>query len=86
MFIVSHESPSKSMVDFALARTRRFCETYGLDKEGARHHGYRCAVAIRLLAIAAGTGDVLMVARGRANSWPTSSQRYGGARGQLTDI
>ena len=38
------------------------CETYGLAKEGARHHGYTGARGYHpLLAIAAGTGDVLMV-------------------------
>ncbi len=37
------------------------CETYGLAKEGARHHGYTGARGYHpLLAIAAGTGDVLM--------------------------
>ena len=38
------------------------CETYGLAKEGARHHGYTGQRGYHpLLAIAAGTGDVLMV-------------------------
>ena len=37
------------------------CQTYGLDKEGARHHNYTGARGYHpLLAIAAGTGDVLM--------------------------
>ena len=37
------------------------CETYGLAKEGARHHGYTGQRGYHpLLAIAAGTGDVLM--------------------------
>ena len=37
------------------------CETYGLGKEGARHHGYTGQRGYHpLLAIAAGTGDVLM--------------------------
>ena len=37
------------------------CETYGLAKEGARHHGYTGARGYHpLLAIAAGTGEVLM--------------------------
>ena len=36
------------------------CETYGLAKEGARHHGYTGARGYHpLLAIAAGTGEVL---------------------------
>ena len=35
------------------------CETYGLAKEGARHHGYTGKRGYHpLLAIAAGTGDV----------------------------
>ena len=34
------------------------CETYGLAKEGARHHGYTGARGYHpLLAIAAGTGE-----------------------------
>ena len=37
------------------------CETYGLAKEGARHHGYTGARGYHpLLAIAAGTAEVLM--------------------------
>ena len=40
------------------------CETYGLNKEGARHHGYTGQRGYHpLLAVAAGTGEVLM-ARG----------------------
>ena len=45
------------------------CETYGLAKEGARHHGYTGKRGYHpLLAVAAGTGDVLMgpAARGPA--------------------
>ena len=47
------------------------CETYGLAKEGARHHGYTGKRGYHLLlAIAAGTGDVLMsrLREGRANT------------------
>ena len=37
------------------------CETYGLDKEGARRHNYSGQRGYHpLVAIAAGTGDVLM--------------------------
>ena len=37
------------------------CETYGSTKEGARHHGYTGQRGYHpLLAVAAGTGDVLM--------------------------
>ena len=47
------------------------CETYGLAKEGARHHGYTGQRGNHpLLVIAAGTGDVLMsrLREGRANT------------------
>ena len=72
------------------------CETYGLDKEGARHHGYTGKRGYHpLLAIAAGTGDVLMarLREGRANTARGAAHflretvgrvRYAGARGQLT--
>ena len=72
------------------------CETYGLAKEGARHHGYTGARGYHpLLAIAAGTGEVLMsrLREGRANTARGAALflretvgrvRYGGARGQLT--
>jgi len=47
------------------------CETYGLQKQGALHHGYTHVRGYHpLLAIAAGTGDVLMarLREGRANT------------------
>ena len=47
------------------------CETYGLAKEGARHHGDTGVRGYHpLLAVAAGTGDVLMarLREGRANT------------------
>ena len=64
----------------------RHGETYGLAKEGARHHGYTGARGYHpLLAIAAGTGEVLMsrLREGRANTArggpPTSCvRRWGG--------
>ena len=71
------------------------CETYGLAKEGARRHGYTGARGYHpLLAIAAGTGDVLMarLRAGRANTArgaahflreTVSRVRYAGATGQL---
>ena len=74
----------------------RICETYGLAKEGARRHGYTGQRGYHpLLAITAGTGDVLMsrLREGRANTArgaahflreTVSRVRYGGARGQLT--
>ena len=76
------------------------CETYGLAKEGARHHGYTGQRGYHpLLAWArttgAGTGDVLMsrLREGRANTVRGAAHflcetvgrvRYGGARGPLT--
>ena len=72
------------------------CETYGLDKEGARHHGYTGQRGYHpLLAVAAGTGEVLMarLREGRANTARGAAHflretvgrvRYAGAKGQLT--
>ena len=72
------------------------CETYGLAKEGARHHSYTGQRGYHpLLAIAAGTGDVLMsrLRKGRANTARGAAHflretvgrvRHAGARGQLT--
>ena len=72
------------------------CETYGLFKEGARHHGYTGQRGYHpLLAIAAGTGDVLMarLREGRANTARGAAHflretvgrvRHAGAGGQLT--
>ena len=72
------------------------CETYGLAKEGARHHGYTGKRGYHpLLAVAAGTGDVLMsrLREGRANTVRGAAHflretvgrvRHAGARGQLT--
>ena len=50
------------------------CETYGLAKEGARHHGYTGARGYHPLL--AGAAHLLRETVGRV--------RYGGARGQLT--
>ena len=67
-----------------------------MAKEGARHHSYTGQRGYHpLLAIAAGTGDVLMsrLREGRANTARGAAHflretvgrvRYGGARGQLT--
>ena len=72
------------------------CETYGLAKEGARHHNYTGQRGYHpLLAVAAGTGDVLMarLRKGRANTVrgaanflreTLSRVRYAGATGALT--
>ena len=72
------------------------CETYGLKKEGAKHHGYTGVRGYHpLLAIAAGTGDVLMarLREGRANTARGAAHfltetigrvRHAGATGQLT--
>ena len=72
------------------------CETYGLAKEGARDHGYTGQRGYHpLLAVAAGTGDVLMarLRKGCANTVRGAAHflretvgriRYAGASGQLT--
>ena len=72
------------------------CETYGLAKDGARHHTYTHVRGYHpLLAIAAGTGDVLMarLREGRANTARGAAHflaetigrvRSAGATGELT--
>ena len=72
------------------------CETYGLFKEGARHHGYTGQRGYHpLLAVVAGTGDVLMarLREGRANTARGAAHflretvgrvRHAGATGPLT--
>ena len=72
------------------------CETYGLAKEGARRHAYTCQRGYHpLLAVAAGTGEVLMarLREGQAHTGrgaghflreTVSRVRYAGAKGQLT--
>ena len=72
------------------------CETYGLQKEGARHHGYTGVRGYHpLLAVAAGTGDVLMarLREGHANTVRGAAHflretigrvRQAGTSGQLT--
>ena len=72
------------------------CETYGLAKEGARHHGYTGKRGYHpLLAVASGTGDVLMsrLREGRSNTARGAAHflretvgrvRPAGAKGQLT--
>ena len=72
------------------------CETYGLAKEGAHDHGYTGQRGYHpLLAVAAGTGDVLMarLREGRANTARGAGHflretvgrvRHAGATGQLT--
>ena len=81
---------------FTIDLDSTICETYGLVKEGARHHSYTGQRGYHpLLAVAAGTGDVLMarLREGRANTARGSAHflretvgrvRYSGARGQLT--
>ena len=72
------------------------CETYDLSNEGARHHGYTGQRDYHpLLAVSAGTGEVLMarLREGRANTArgaahflreTISRVRYAEARGRLT--
>ena len=81
---------------FAIDLDSTICETYGLAKEGARHHGYTGKRGYHpLLAVAAGTGDVLMarLREGRANTARGAGHflretvgrvRHAGASGPLT--
>jgi Transposase DDE domain group 1 len=81
---------------FTIDLDSTICETYGLAKEGARHHGYTGVRGYHpLLAVAAGTGDVLMarLREGRANTARGAAHfltetigrvRAAGASGQLT--
>jgi len=81
---------------FTIDLDSTICETYGLAKEGAVHHGYTKVRGYHpLLAVAAGTGDVLMarLREGRANTVRGAAHflretigrvRSAGATGQLT--
>jgi hypothetical protein len=81
---------------FTIDLDSTICETYGLAKEGALHHGYTHVRGYHpLLAVAAGTGDVLMarLREGRANTTRGVAHflretigrvRSAGATGQLT--
>ena len=81
---------------FTIDLDSTICETYGLAKEGALHHGYTGVRGYHpLLAVAAGTGDVLMarLREGRANTARGAAHfltetigrvRAAGASGQLT--
>ena len=81
---------------FTIDLDSTICETYGLAKEGALHHGYTGVRGYHpLLAVAAGTGEVLMarLREGRANTARGAAHflretigrvRYAGAAGALT--
>jgi len=81
---------------FTIDLDSTICETYGLAKEGGVHHGYTGVRGYHpLLAVAAGTGDVLMarLREGRANTARGAAHflretigrvRSAGATGQLT--
>jgi hypothetical protein len=81
---------------FTIDLDSTICETYGLKKEGALHHGYTHVRGYHpLLAVAAGTGDVLMarLREGRANTTRGAAHflaetigrvRHAGATGELT--
>ncbi|MEO7230420.1 MAG: IS1380 family transposase [Candidatus Limnocylindrales bacterium] len=81
---------------FTIDLDSTICETYGLQKEGALHHGYTGVRGYHpLLAVAAGTGDVLMarLREGRANTARGAAHflaetigrvRAAGATGSLT--
>ena len=101
---VSRELPARAWAagdgpggaPFTIGLDSALCETCGLAKEGARHHGCTGARGYHPLpAIAAGTGEVLRsrLGEGRANTAcgaahflreTVSRVRYGGASGQLT--
>jgi hypothetical protein len=86
--------PGSALLTIDLDST--ICETYGLAKEGAGHHGYTGVRGYHpLLAVAAGTGDILMarLREGRANTVRGAAHfltetigrvRGAGATGQLT--
>ena len=81
---------------FTIDLDSTICETYGLAKEGALHHGYTGVRGYHpLLAVAAGTGDILAarLREGRANTVRGAANfltetigrvRSAGATGQLT--
>jgi len=81
---------------FTIDLDSTICETYDLAKEGALHHGYTGVRGYHpLLAVAAGTGDVLMarLREGRANTVRGAAHflretigrvRSAGATGKLT--
>lgn len=81
---------------FTIDLDSTICETYGLKKQGALHHGYTHVRGYHpLLAVAAGTGDVLMarLRGGTANSGRSAGHfltetigrvRDAGASGHLT--
>jgi hypothetical protein len=81
---------------FTIDLDSTICETYGLAKEGAVHHGYTGVRGYHpLLAVAAGTGDILMarLREGRANTARGAAHflretvgrvRSAGSSGQLT--
>ena len=85
--------PEPGDAPFTIDLDSTICETYGLVKEGARHHGYTGKRGYHpLLAIAAGTGEVLMsrLREGRANTARGAAHflretvgrvRYAGAQG-----
>ena len=81
---------------FTIDLDSTICETYSLAKESVRHHGYTGVRGYHpLLAVGAGTGDVLMarLREGRANTARGAAHflretvarvRAAGASGQLT--
>ena len=101
---VSRELPARAWragagpgdAPFTIDLDSTICETYGLAKEGARHHSYTGARGYHpLLAVAAGAGGVLLarLREGRANTARGAGHflretvrrvRHAGAKGQLT--
>ena len=79
---------------FTIDLDSTICETYGMAKEGARHHGYTGARGYHPL-LATATGDLLMsrLRQGQANTVRGAAHflretvgrvRHAGAKGQLT--
>ena len=89
-------APDPAAAPFTIDLDSTICETYGLAKEGGVHHGYTDVRGYHpLLAVAAGTGDVLMarLREGRANTVRGAAHflretigrvRCAGATGELT--
>ena len=61
---------------FTIDLDSTICETYGLAKEGARQHGYTGVRGYHpLIAVAAGTGEVLMARQARTAPTPLAGPR-----------
>ena len=64
------------LAPFTIDLDSTICKTYGLAKEGARDHGYTGQRGYHpLLAVAAGTGDVLMAQAAEGSGQHRSGRR-----------